>query len=146
MGKTVWLGAMALALVGACSGGRVVTTTPTGSVTKPSPGYVSHDPFDKRLEHFETTYAELVCRANINYDAMASMGMLVEPYDQMTRFQEEDSTSLDPYLDILVRNGYESMAAFTADRDRINQAKRGWWDKLTGELYDLVLACNPAGP
>ncbi len=145
MQRAHWTVLIAVAMVLNCSGGRVIEAEPVvapEAQPESDPRLESNDPFEKRLAHFEETYAQLVCRANMNYDAMASMRMVVEPWEQMQRDAEEKSTSLDPFVDILQHNGYESLAAFEADRKRIDEARRGWWDGLTGSLFDLLKACK----
>jgi hypothetical protein len=146
MRKAMWMVMLGLLLVAGCSGGRVVEPAPAtpSPEEEKAPKIVTNDPFEARLQRFEATYAELVCRANMNYDPTSTMGIIVEPWAEMQRFAGEKSTSLEPFLDILERNGYESLEAFAADRERIDQAKRGWWTDLMGRLFDLVEACNAA--
>lgn len=149
MEKTLWMVFGAIIVLSSCSGGRIIEAEPVVAPeveTEMDPRLVSNDPFEKRLARFEETYAQLVCRANMDYDAMASMGMVTEPWDQMQRYAEEKSTSLDPFADILKRNGYESLAAFEAERVRIDEARRGWWDGLTGTLFDLLENCSKQNP
>jgi hypothetical protein len=140
---------VAATFVWSCSGGRIIEPEPVvepAAESEIDPRLVSNDPFEKRLVQFEAAYAELVCCANMNYDAMASMGMVVEPWDQMQEYAKEKSTSLDPYLDILKRNGYADLAAFEAARVRIDGARRGWWGGLTGQLFDILEDCHKPAP
>ncbi len=149
MQKALWMAVVAATLVWNCSGGRIIEPEPvveTAAEPEIDPRLVSNDPLEKHLVQFEGAYRELVCRANLNYDAMASMGMIVEPWDQMKTFDQEKSTSIDPYLDILKRHGYADLAAFEAARVRIDEAKRGWWDGLTGELFDILEGCKKPAP
>ncbi len=149
MRRAFWKIFIAVILISSCSGGRIIEPEPVVQPeTEPEidPRLVSNDPFDRRLKQFEDTYTLLVCRANMNYDAMASMGMVIEPWNQMHKYAEEKSTSLDPYLDILRRNGYENLESFEAARTTIDEARRGWWDGLTGSLFDILEGCNKPAP
>ena len=130
-------------LVAACSGAQPIDPVePITEVEPEKPKLVTSDPFDKRLNHFETTYRALVCRANRDYDPMGNIGMISEPYAEIMRYREEGSSSVEPFELIIKRNGYESVDAFLADRTRILEAKRGWWEELTGKLFDILEECS----
>lgn len=149
MRKALWLALVTATLVWSCSGGRLVEVEPAvqpEAEAGVAVGVAANTPVDKRLAQFEETYVLLACRANINYDAMASMGMIIEPWDQMQRDAEDKSTSLEPYLDILRRNGYENLAAFKAALTSIDEANKGWWDELTGRLFEIVQDCKKTAP
>jgi hypothetical protein len=129
--------------VTACSGAQPVDPVdPVISVEPEKPKLITNDPFDKRLNLFETTYKALVCRANRDYDPMGNIGMISEPYADIVRYREEGSSSVEPFELIMKKNGYESVDAFLADRKRIMEAKRGWWEDLTGKLFDFLEECS----
>lgn len=117
-------------------------SAPVMPVEEEQPKIVTNDPFDKRLAKFEGAYRNLVCRANRDYDPMSSMGMLKEPYAELTRMVTEESKSIEPYEQILQGHGYANAQEFFADRERIDGAKRGWFNELTGKLFDFMEECG----
>jgi len=135
--------AAAFAALAACSASQVVEESVATRVEEPvKPTLVTNDPFDKLVERFEAAYQAILCRANRNFDPMSNVGVLVEPFAEVERLEQEKSKSLDPYLLSLEQHGYASLDLFRADRERISAARHGWWEKLTGSIFDRLEECG----
>jgi len=131
-----------VALAAAACSAPEVNQEPVVAPVEETPKIVTNDPFEARLAKFDGAYRDLVCKANRDYDPMSSIGMLKEPYAELTRLVAEESKSIEVYEQILQAHGYANAGEFFADRERIDNAKRGWFGELTGELFDIMEDCG----
>jgi len=135
-------------MVMACSSAsQPVAATPTvPEVTEPAPAPVPvpADPFTIRLDTFGDTYRIMACKANPNYDVDASIATLREPYGWLMEIKDDKmSTTRTAFVELLQKQGYESIEAFVKEKEYIDTAKPTWFEtELTGRLLDMVEDCK----
>jgi hypothetical protein len=101
----------------------------------------SSDPFLDKLDRFEAAYAELVCKANQDVDPTSSVSTLRCPYERLEQIAPEKSFTLDAYLRILAKHGFNSADEYFKTQAYIHKARPGWFESLKSRLYELVEQC-----
>lgn len=143
--KRLWVLLIGLVFMAGCSGQTKQEPQPEPVVAaktpEPEPEPKPLDPFEQRVETFKKTYALLACLANRDYDPRSNVGTLREPYEQIVQLQEDMSITLEGYLRILQAQGYGTVDAFKKEKEAIVTARPGFFDKLSGDLYDFIEAC-----
>ena len=144
--RTLLLVLLVVVVVPACSGasqsGPVEPTVPPAVDVPPPP--VAADPFTVRLDKFEETYRVMACKANANFDVDASIATLREPYGWLMEIKEDKmSTTLAAFVELLQKQGYESVDAYIKEKEYIDTAKPTWFEsQLTGRLLEMVEECK----
>jgi hypothetical protein len=144
--RLLWLVVGALMIWG-CSGQTKQEAAPKPVIAlkkvvpKPVPKPVPLDPFEQRVKTFKDTYAQLACQANRNYDPASNVGTLREPYQRLLQLHEDKSITIDGFRRILEARGYKDVDAYKAEKDFIAKARPGFFDKLSGDLFDFIEAC-----
>ena len=146
MVRITWIVALAVLLV-ACSGaneaGPVAPVAPEPvAAPEPPPTPAAMGPLAAKVKNFESAYGELACKENQGFDPMGAIVTLREPYGRLLTIMEENGSLPDGHQRVLEKYGYADVAQMTAEKEHLQTAQPQWWDTLTGNLYDIVEACN----
>ena len=143
-----WMLALVLGLgLAACSGPKAVETGDPGPTvdgpkeTKPTPPE-RKDPFLDKVDRFEAAYGELACKANPDVDESSGLTTLRDPYERLQEIAEGGSLTLEVYLRILKKHGFQTADEFYKAKDYIELAKPGWFNGLKGRLFEFVEMCH----
>jgi len=145
MVRMTWIVAFAVLLF-ACSGAKEAATVdpvvpePVAE-PEPPPTPVAMDPFDARVQKFESLYGELACKENRGFDPMGAIVTLREPYGRLLTIMKENGSLPDGHQRVLEKYGFADVAQVTAEKAHIEAARPNWWETLTGNLYDIIEAC-----
>lgn len=100
------------------------------------------DPFLDKLDRFEAAYAELTCKANPDVDPTSPVATLRCPYERLEQLVGEPSLTLEVYLRVLRKHGFQSADEFFKAKEYIAKARPGWFEDLKNRLMELVEDCE----
>ncbi len=139
------LGVALLACTGPIANTALAATPDPEETTKeedPPKAPEKVDPFLDKLARFEAAYAELTCKANPDVDPTSPVATVRCPYERLEQLAPESSLTLEVYLRILKKHGFESADAYFKAKEYIDKARPGWLNGLKNRLLEFVEECE----
>jgi hypothetical protein len=120
------------------SAGQVVTDEAPVAVAEPEP-FKAVSPEQQR---FYDAYLTLVCRANLDYDAMDDMATIQEPVDFLQDLVNTDDTRQKYYLPLVERQGYKSVKEYLDAHANLKVAAPVFIQNLKMSLPEFLEECQ----